>query len=171
MKIVIDQGHGGPWVERTCMHCGKSFNVRRCYAKRGQGKFCSPSCKTTFMNIHNNPAKRPEVREKISLNHADVSGKNNPMYGKRGRDSPGYVDGRSSIAGDIWRKIALINKPPICEICGTYSEGRNLHVHHKDRNRKNNNLENLQVVCCLCHNNIIHPRERDYLGRFKKEVV
>ena len=31
----------------------------------------------------NNPSKRPEVQKKMSENHADVSGKNNPMYNKK----------------------------------------------------------------------------------------
>jgi group I intron endonuclease len=30
----------------------------------------------------NNPMKREEVRKKVSEHHVDVSGKNNPMYGK-----------------------------------------------------------------------------------------
>lgn len=30
-----------------------------------------------------NPMKRPEVRKKVSENHADVSGENHPMFGKK----------------------------------------------------------------------------------------
>lgn len=171
MKIGIDIGHGGSYEKRVCLQCKKEFAVRKCYTKRGRGKFCSKSCSTIYRNTHNNPAKKPGVRKKISENHADVSGKNNPMYGKRGHLAPSYIDGRNSIKGDIWRKIALTNKDPICEICGTAAEGRSLHIHHKDKNRNNNNLDNLQVVCVLCHNNILHPRERDSFGRFIKEVV
>lgn len=39
-----------------------------------------------------NPAKRPEVQRKMSLNHADFSGKNHPMYGvsRSGSDNPFY---------------------------------------------------------------------------------
>ena len=183
MLVGIDAGHGGKchrldqpqntksWAQRTCLQCGVTFYVRKCYANRGQGKFCSTSCGTTYRNIRDNPAKMPEVKEKISANHADVSGTNNPMYGRRGRASPGWKDGRNKISGDIWRKVALLNKPPICEICGSYVEGRNLHVHHKDKDRTNNSLDNLQVVCVECHNNVLHIRSRDNLGRFTKEVM
>lgn len=156
---------------RTCLECGKIFFAYPSLIKRGGGKFCSISCGVKHRNKINNPAKRLEVRLKISLNHADVSGKNNPMYGKKGKEAPGYIDGRNSISGDTWRKIALINKPQICEICGVNVQGRKLHVHHKDKNRKNNDLKNLQVVCVECHNKIVHPRKRDSLGRFTKEVV
>jgi 5-methylcytosine-specific restriction endonuclease McrA len=93
------------------------------------------------------------------------------MYGRKGKLSPSYIDGRKEIPGDIWRKIALLNKPSICEICGTEIKNRRLHVHHKDKDRSNNNLDNLQVVCVCCHNNILHPRKRDQYGRFIKEVV
>ena len=44
-----------------------------------------------------------EWRKKISLNHADVSGKNNPMYGKRGELHPSWKGG-GSIENDILRK-------------------------------------------------------------------
>jgi len=79
------------WSQVTCIECGRNFYVRKCYQKRGQGKFCSVSCSTKYRNKHNNPAWLPEVREKISKNHADVSGKNNPMYGRKGTLAPSYI--------------------------------------------------------------------------------
>jgi len=36
--------------------------------------------------LKNNPMKREEVRRKVSEHHADVSGENNPMYGKTHTD-------------------------------------------------------------------------------------
>jgi 5-methylcytosine-specific restriction endonuclease McrA len=37
-----------------------------------------------------------------------------------------------------------------CERCG-YSKIEILHVHHKDRNREHNELENLELICPNCH--------------------
>ena len=37
-----------------------------------------------------------------------------------------------------------------CERCG-YQKIEILQVHHKDRDTKNNNLENLELVCPNCH--------------------
>ena len=159
------------WIKKECFHCGVFFYVRTCYEKRGQGKFCSISCGTSYRNKINNPAKNPTAKLKISLNHADVSGENNPMFGIRGPCAPSYIDGRNSISGDIWRKIALLNKTCACEECGEIASGRRLHIHHKDKNRKNNDLDNLQVVCVRCHNLILHKRQKDNLGRFIKEEV
>lgn len=47
-----------------------------------------------------------EVRKKISKHHADVNGKNNPMFGKRGKDSPMY--GRTWINDGIHEKFISI---------------------------------------------------------------
>jgi len=161
------------WEIRTCKMCLSEFEVRTCYTKRGQGIFCSASCATKYRNITDNPSWRPEVRVKISMNHADVSGKNGPMYGRRGEDAPGWIDGRNSYSGDIWRRIAFANiKDKHCEICGCeIEESRKLHIHHIDKNRENNNLDNLMIVCVKCHNTVLHPRERNKLGQFvsKKE--
>lgn len=37
-----------------------------------------------------------------------------------------------------------------CEKCG-YNKYEILHVHHKDRNRNNNDLSNLALICPNCH--------------------
>jgi len=39
---------------------------------------------------------------------------------------------------------------PVCEVCKMVDE-RVIVVHHKDRNRKNNEIENLAWVCRNCH--------------------
>jgi 5-methylcytosine-specific restriction endonuclease McrA len=158
-----------PKIQCECIECGRDFEQWASVVKRTGGKFCSISCGVKNRNLRDgNPACREEVRAKISKNHADVSGEKNPMYGRCGRDAPGYIDGRNSQKRDAWRRIALENKPHICERCGDVPIGRNLHVHHVDGNRKNNALENLMILCVKCHNNHAHPRERDELGRFKK---
>jgi len=34
---------------------------------------------------------------------------------------------------------------------------RDLNIHHKDKNRKNNHIENLITVCASCHLKCFHP--------------
>lgn len=53
--------------------------------------------------------------------------------------------------GSDYRKIALEFYGARCEHCGFDSNIKALDVHHKDRNRCNNNIDNLQVLCCNCH--------------------
>jgi len=79
--------------------------------------------------------------------------------------------GKGHRGREIGGERLQIHKPPVCEICGEVVHGRRLHIHHKDKNRRNNDLNNLQVVCVSCHNNVIHKRKRDELGRFTNEEV
>ncbi len=153
-------------ISRICVQCGQPFERRPSELTKGRGGFCSIGCSTTHRNIRDNPAKKPEVQVRISANHADVSGPNNPMYGRRGKEAPGYIDGRNSIGGVRWRQVALAERPPICERCGRKpSNPKNLHIHHKDQNRDNNSPDNLEVLCSTCHNRT-HALPRDRRGRF-----
>jgi hypothetical protein len=56
-----------------------------------------------------------------------------------------------------------------CEKCGRTDK---IHLHHIDGNLFNNNKENIQSLCCACHN-ILHANweslQRDELGRFMKK--
>ena len=152
-------------MNRTCLQCGKTFLCHDCQVRRGGGKFCCTSCGVRYRDLHNNPSKRPEVRAKISANHADVSGEKNPMYGVSGANAPSYIDGRNKFKGAIYRKMMLVmDSNPKCSLCGSTSK---LHVHHKDGNHNNNDLKNLMWVCVKCHNTKAHRRLRNSKGQFK----
>ena len=93
-----------------------------------------------------------ETKDRMSKNHADVSGSNNPMYGKKpgrrdqwGENNPNFKGGVSYRRENILTKL-----PNKCVECGV-EDKRVLLVHHKDRNRKNNKLTNLEILCRNCH--------------------
>jgi len=48
-----------------------------------------------------------------------------------------------------------------CERCG-YSKIKILQVHHKNRDRKNNDLENLELVCPNCHYEEHHLEKKHF---------
>lgn len=50
-----------------------------------------------------------------------------------------------------------------CYVCGYNNEPGILEVHHKDKNIKNHNIENLLVLCPNCHQ-LIHYKEKT--GRY-----
>lgn len=52
-------------------------------------------------------------------------------------------------------KRNLQHRKKSCEICGI---SENLAVHHKDRNRYNNELTNLQTLCGSCHTSLHHKQ-------------
>ncbi len=68
-----------PRVMRTCQNsrCNNVFSATQSRIERGGGKFCSKRC-SALGRKHT-----PETKEKMSKNHADVNGKNNPFYGKK----------------------------------------------------------------------------------------
>lgn len=155
-------------VLRECIHCGKEFTVFPYQVRKGHGKFCSTSCGTTYRNIHNNPTLLKEVREKISRNHADVSGENNPMHGRRGQQAPSYIDGRNSYQGETYKKIALANYSQKCAVC---KDTEQLEAHHRDGNHRNNELDNLMLLCHNCHRNLAHTYVRNEKGQFSKILL
>ena len=49
------------------------------------------------------------------------------------------------------RTIAFENFPHVCNRCGKPVTLTTSQVHHKDRNKKNNTLYNLEILCVKCH--------------------
>jgi hypothetical protein len=124
-------------VNCECKQCGSIFSVYASQIKRGGGKFCSIGCGTKYRNLTDNPAWRDDVKRKISENHAPVPW----LFDYRFNNYKG-LDVKS------YRKKALRKYGEKCNRCDCVD---NLHVHHKDRNRKNNDIENLEVLCADCH--------------------
>lgn len=58
---------------------------------------------------------------------------------------------RGGVNYDYYRRVAFEHYPNMCSVCGTKKK---LEVHHKDKNRKNNVVENLMIVCLKCHKSI-----------------
>jgi 5-methylcytosine-specific restriction endonuclease McrA len=81
-------------------------------------------------------------------------GKNNPMY-------------KNGIG--IFQRLAYETYPKQCSICGSV---KNLCVHHKDKDRTNNLITNLQIVCKKCHNTVVHDNlQRANNARLAKRKV
>ena len=115
-------------ISLICKTCGKFFEVYpsvfRFNEKRGSKTYCSAKC--SYVN-----------REGSF---------------KRGIEHPNYKTGETA-----YRNLALKAKGYICEKCNY--DGKEfpslIWVHHKDFERRNknrnNNLENLEVLCVRCH--------------------
>ena len=69
-----------------------------------------------------------------------------------------------ALSRQAWK--AVKNKPKICEKCQGIDR---LSVHHKDKNRENNNPKNLQILCIHCHSQL-HGKEGNG-GQFQKGNV
>lgn len=53
-------------LHKRCLNC-EAWYIVPVYSRRANSKYCSLSCTTTYRNKTNNPAKLPEVAEKIRL--------------------------------------------------------------------------------------------------------
>lgn len=148
-----------------CKICGKKFYAKPNWLKRGWGKYCSRKCqfkaqlkgKFVYCDI----CGKKIWREPKHLTHSK-SGKffcskshqtlwRNKFYS--GPNHPFWTGGE-----DTYRRVLLEAKVPLkCSQCG-YSDKRVLVAHHKDENRKNNKLKNLEWFCRNCHY-LIHKGE------------
>lgn len=127
---------------------------------------------------NNHPTKRPEVREKMKKNHADVSGNKNPNYGATwmiGEDNPNWLGGLDKKDYD-WKFNAILKREIRqrdnyeCKNCNMTEEehliryNENLHVHHIDYDKHNNGKINLITLCLKC--NIKANYNRNYWTKY-----
>jgi hypothetical protein len=70
----------------------------------------------------------------------------------------------------VWREAAFSAFPHFCDECGFVGDGDNpLHVHHKDRDRKNNDVSNLRIMCRSCHFSL-HANENQAKERARMDA-
>ena len=146
------------------------------YGLKKKGEYRPKFC----IRGNNHPTKRPEVKLKMSQNHADVSGDKNPNYGATwmvGDGNPNWLGGVSD-NGYSWKfneelKESIRNRDSNkCKECGLNKEdhylkyNENLHVHHIDYNKQNCKEDNLITLCLKCNILANYNREQ-WESKFK----
>ena len=127
-------------ITKRCQTCNKEFITYTWRIKRGWGKFCSHSCRSKQFAGKNNPAYKEHHEPSISPN--------------------GYIK--------IWvgfKKYELEHRL-IMEKHLDRKLGRYELVHHIKGDKKDNRIENLELVNGLKEHNNMHPRERNVYGQF-----
>ena len=129
---------------RVCIKCGGEIPK----TKYKSTKYCSDQCRsaaaTQRYRIRRNLIEKPGVGS--------------------GNNQKGFKNHQWK--GGLWsfREKAFSNFPNQCNRCGTTEL---LLVHHKDENRANNDINNLEILCKKCHQN--HHCKRDQItGRYIK---
>lgn len=114
--------------EKTAKYCG-----RKCYsiALKNIGSIIV-KCKHCEKNFKTSPSKK-----RIYCSRQCINKENKKTF------KPSFVCVRNAMI-----RRGMVEK---CEKCGYNEFKKILGIHHKDRNRKNNNLDNLQVLCPNCH--------------------
>ena len=122
-------------LTKRCEGCGKIIykSSREGYRDWNRRKYCNKICRIKyFMPSKENLEKRSKA---MSLE-------------KHPRWKENCIKTTTVLRKLLVRTGRDINK---CEVCGKTNLEVNLHIHHKNKNKMDNNLDNLIVCCVPCH--------------------
>lgn len=133
----------------ACNICSKPIYRRPSQIKHNNGHvFCSLTCsavsqrKETPCIVCNKPILAQFHKKTCSRSCANINRTGIKYTGRAPKDKV-----KSQRALKV-RLIAARGK--VCERCG-YDRYKILQVHHKNRDRNNNKLDNLELICPNCH--------------------
>lgn len=142
-KICKKQFEVKNYRKLTALYCSKSCHAKGTVAganKHGikvKCKWCAKEYETNKGHHKKTKYCSRLCQNRCQANDTKISGRFN------GIKNPMYNGGIQ-----LYRKIARENLPWKCYRCASV---KFLCVHHKDENRYNNALENLEVLCKRCH--------------------
>jgi hypothetical protein len=162
-------------MEKFCLNCSKKFITYPSRIKRGGGIYCSSKCFAIHKDIGHyerteshkllmsaklkgRPANWKAINAAANARRGVPSSeKCKQVASKRwsGSGNPKWRGGTARLpyAGN-WQSVRkiVIKRDKICQDCKkTKEEVRRFDVHHMDRNRENNDLRNLILLCSTCH--------------------
>lgn len=138
-------------ITLVCDFCKNTFQRKKSY---GQGRvFCSMKCygkSNETVSIYKCETCGVDVeRAKAQVkNHVFCSKNCAAIF--RNKNIKGVIHPNFKHGMGSYRKRALEFYGAACTICG-YSTLEVLEVHHRDGNRQNNSIENLDVLCPTHH--------------------
>jgi 5-methylcytosine-specific restriction endonuclease McrA len=161
-------------IMEKCLQCQKEFEPDGSALRRrktgkskslNEGKFCSRTCgaqynKLSKIIIHKPNSTCSYCNKKFYIQPSHKTKSKSGLYFCC-REHKDLAQRIEFDLQEIWpdhynngnsssREILLRNKNNKCELCG-FDKLEILQVHHIDLNRKNNKLENLQLLCPNCH--------------------
>ena len=142
----------------ACAVCSKPFYIKPSQLVRG-GKFCSLACRHRsqitgkWFNCHTCGKKTWKTKTDIRRSKSGLffCNKKCSITWKNTEINVGerhylWNGGKATYRGRLLRKSGKIK----CNRCGI-NDIRVLDAHHKDSNRNNNTVENLEWLCKNCH--------------------
>lgn len=152
-------------INKTCENCTKEFQAEIREVNRGFGRFCTRACSGAFwatrrsrttatsvvcayckQDFLKTPSKMKNAKSGMYFccrEHKDLAQR---LGGIVAIHPEHYGDGHAE-----YRNVAFRNYPSICNRCGYQRFPDVLVVHHKDRNRNNISISNLEILCPNCH--------------------
>lgn len=135
--------------------------------------------KRNIGNANRNKKKPPRTEEhrlNLSLNHARLSGKNHPMFGKRGKESSNWKGGISKEPysfsfNEELKGLIRFRDSYKCQKCGCpeIENNQKLSVHHIDYDKENCKPSNLVSLCEGC-NSVVNFNRQEWTKYFQGKV-
>ena len=150
----------------NCEWCKIEFDVLLSEIKRGNGKFCSKKCSLNFgretiknkYKEHNCACAQCGKTFYRNVSKRSVSRSGLYFCSRLCKDTGQRIGGIKEIQPDhygnqlqSYRDKAMRELPHRCNRCGYNKIPGILEVHHKDRERTNNLISNLEILCPNCH--------------------
>ena len=136
-------------------------------------KLRKPHKQYTLTSKHNSQQRKGKTWHSVyghnKPNYGGCAGEKNTMFGKIGRitgeRNPNWEGGKSFLPytkefNSRIKEIIKMKSNYTCEKCGMYyleckeKYKKDLNIHHKDFDKSNCDLNNLQALCVKCHNTI-----------------
>lgn len=158
-------------IQKECGNCGESFDGLLKEHKRGGALYCCQSCATESLNKKRAWAKANKFPNCVCATCAKTFHRSPSKIGKSKsgftfctrvcKEQAQTSHSKLRIAEIIpdhygngnstYRKRAIDSFGAACMACGYDKHVEIIHVHHKDRDRNNGSLDNLEVLCIRCH--------------------
>jgi hypothetical protein len=143
----------------NCVQCNNTlFRPKHLIIKRLQ--FCTPECSSAYQarNRIDCICAQCKVSFKRPQSKIEISKSGLQFCSRECKDTAQRIGGIEEIMPEhygigeySYRSRALYFYGECCKKCNYDDDLRMLDVHHKDGNRGNNILENLEVLCVWCH--------------------
>lgn len=157
-------------ISRRCKECQNPFEADMREVNRGNAIFCSRSCskKHQNKNIVREVPKPNCFCDNCGTEYYRVKSRLNTKSGltfcsKECKNQ--HQKDTVSYSKDYRRTVRLEKGMSKCEECGYSKHPEILQVHHIDRDRDNNLISNLKVLCPNCHETVHFTTGT---GRYKK---
>lgn len=170
-------------VVLECKACNKEFYVP--LYRKDTAKFCSLECQnhkqydkyifncvTCGKEVETSPSRRDYRKKFCSHDCRNVNRLNAVERRALSRSLTKLKRGSHSSRG--LRKYVFLHKDKMCDVCNYSEYDFCLDLHHKDNDPLNNELDNIAVLCCMCHKKLHkgiitlegfnHGREMDSKG-------
>jgi len=167
-------------VPQTCLNCETKFLTTKYQVDLGGGKFCTTHCHTMWRRKNPKPPRtncscawcnkeifrKPSSPAKTNFRFCSRKCLGLAMRCRLGFEEmiPAHFDTAKGPSleeptpdrqirarRDHRDNVIASGRLWVCEDCGYSQHKEVLHVHHIDRNRQNNELDNLKILCPTCH--------------------